>query len=111
MFWWHVAESYGDVRPCCLAWAVSTFDFFQSSGDEVGRVGRRREREESGDGEASDLDYPGCRIENLIRFHSKPQIGFQHPKSAPLLSPNRSSLGILFFLGDFFGGTDRIGLS
>jgi len=58
------------------------FDFFQSSGGEVGRVGRRREREESGDGEASDLDYPGCRIENLIRFHSKPQIGFQHPKSA-----------------------------
>ena len=79
------------------------FDFFQSSGGEVGRVGRRREREESGDGEASDLDYPGCRIENLILFHPTPQIGFQPPQIGPPAFPKSIVFGDFVFLGDFLG--------
>jgi hypothetical protein len=72
--------------------------------------GRRREREESEERVASDLDYPGLRIGNPIRFHPTPEIGFQPPFRTDRF-PQTDRLWGNFFPSDFSGGSDRVGLS
>lgn len=89
---------------CGLLLGSGSFDFFGVRRGEAWRAreGRRREREESEERVASDLDYPGCRIENPIRFHPTPQIGFQPPIRAARF-PHTDRLWGFSFLSDFSG--------